>query len=93
MNYYELLPEKNTFSNIVVDLTHRCNMECANCYIPNRDIPDFEKHIDTSYKRPGQDVRYALRCDYLKQYGWQPKREFDKEIVNLVKHYAERFIW
>ena len=60
---------------------------------PNRDIPDFEKHIDTSYKRPGQDVRYALRCDYLKQYGWQPKREFDKEIVNLVKHYTERFIW
>ena len=59
----------------------------------NRDIPDFEKHIDTSYKRPGQDVRYALRCDYLKQYGWQPKREFDKEIVNLVEHYAERFIW
>ena len=60
---------------------------------PNRDIPDFEKHIDTSYKRPGQDVRYALRCDYLKQYGWQPKREFDNEIVNLVKHYTERFIW
>ena len=26
----------------MVDLTHRCNMECANCYIPNREIPDME---------------------------------------------------
>lgn len=44
MNYYELTPENNTFNNIVIDLTHRCNMECNNCYIPNRTIPD----IDTS---------------------------------------------
>lgn len=27
----------------MVDLTHRCNMECANCYIPNRNIPDMDK--------------------------------------------------
>ena len=43
MNYFELQPEENTFLNIVVDLTHKCNMECANCYIPNRDIPDLDK--------------------------------------------------
>ena len=43
MNYYELEPEQNTFSNIVVDLTHKCNMECANCYIPIRDVPDLDK--------------------------------------------------
>jgi len=43
MNYFELEPEENTFSNIVVDLTHKCNMECANCYIPNRDVPDLDK--------------------------------------------------
>ena len=60
---------------------------------PKRDVPIFEKHIDTSYKRPGQDVRYALRCDYLKQYGWQPTKTFDNEIVSLVKHYKERFTW
>lgn len=33
---------KNTFPIIVADLTHRCNMTCANCYIPNRDIPDMD---------------------------------------------------
>lgn len=36
-------PEHNTFDAIMVDLTHRCNMECANCYIPNREIPDMDK--------------------------------------------------
>ena len=42
MEYFELAPEDNIFSNLVVDLTHRCNMECANCYIPNRNIPDLD---------------------------------------------------
>lgn len=41
--YYELLPEKNHFPVIYVDITHRCNMECANCFIPNRDVPDMDK--------------------------------------------------
>lgn len=35
-------PEENIFHSIVVDLTHRCNMECANCYIPNREIDDMD---------------------------------------------------
>ena len=25
-----------------MDITHRCNMKCANCYIPNRKIPDMD---------------------------------------------------
>jgi MoaA/NifB/PqqE/SkfB family radical SAM enzyme len=36
-------PEDNTFSHVFIDVTHKCNMECANCYIPNRDIPDIDK--------------------------------------------------
>lgn len=35
-------PEDNIFDNLVIDITHRCNMDCANCYIPNRDIPDLD---------------------------------------------------
>jgi len=42
MHYYELDPEENHFYSIGVDITHRCNMECANCYIPNRDVPDMD---------------------------------------------------
>ena len=42
MNYFELEPENNIFHSIIADVTHRCNMACANCYIPNRDIPDMD---------------------------------------------------
>ena len=42
MEYY-LEPENNSFKSLVVDLTHRCNMNCSNCYIPNRSIPDMDK--------------------------------------------------
>lgn len=42
MDYFELEPEQNIFHSVIADVTHRCNMECANCYIPNRDIPDMD---------------------------------------------------
>ena len=35
-------PEENPFSTVFADVTHRCNMACHNCYIPNRDIPDMD---------------------------------------------------
>ena len=41
-NYYEQEPEQNTFQDVIIDVTHRCNMNCKNCYIPNRDIPDMD---------------------------------------------------
>ena len=34
-------PEDNPFQTVIVDITHRCNMHCANCYIPNRTMPDM----------------------------------------------------
>jgi pyruvate-formate lyase-activating enzyme len=36
------LPEVSPFSTVIVDITHRCNMACANCYVPNREIPDLD---------------------------------------------------
>jgi molybdenum cofactor biosynthesis enzyme MoaA len=35
-------PENCPYETIIVDVTHRCNMTCANCYVPNRDIPDLD---------------------------------------------------
>ena len=58
-----------------------------------RTVESWMDHIDTNYKRPGQDVRYALHCNYLKQYGWQPTKKFDAEIVPLVKHFKQNFRW
>lgn len=42
MNYYELEPSENHFTDVMVDVTHRCNMTCKNCYVPNRNIPDMD---------------------------------------------------
>jgi len=35
-------PEECPYETVVVDVTHRCNMACANCYVPNRVIPDLD---------------------------------------------------
>lgn len=53
-NYYEQEPENNTFQDVIIDVTHRCNMNCKNCYIPNRDIPDMDidKMIEAISKFP-----------------------------------------
>ena len=52
--YYEQEPENNTFQDVIIDVTHRCNMTCKNCYIPNREIPDLdmEKMLDAISKFP-----------------------------------------
>lgn len=35
-------PEVCPYETVIVDVTHRCNMTCANCYVPNRTIPDLD---------------------------------------------------
>ena len=54
---------------------------------------EWSENVDLSYSRVGQDVRYALNDDKLRQIGWQPKKVFDKEITKIVNHYKKSFIW
>ncbi|HUR82224.1 MAG TPA: radical SAM protein [Thermoanaerobaculia bacterium] len=35
-------PESCPYETVIVDITHRCNMTCANCYVPNRNIADLD---------------------------------------------------
>jgi len=85
MNYFELEPEDNTFSNIVIDLTHRCNMECANCYIPNRDVPDLDK--DKLY----QFLAKLPTRTYIRLIGAEPTMRDDlPEIIATVKKLGHR---
>ena len=44
-----------------------------------RDVPNLEDHLDLSFERPGQDVRYAISCLPLKKLGWEPKKQFKKK--------------
>lgn len=53
----------------------------------------WEDHIDFSYSREGQDVRYALNDDKLRDLGWEPKKDFNKEIARIVQYYKDTFIW
>ena len=58
----------------------------------NNDV-NWKDFVDLNHKRPGQDVRYALNGDKLKQLGWKPVKVFDEEIVKLVEFYKENFKW
>lgn len=41
---YDTYPlEACPFETVIVDVTHRCNMACANCYTPDRSLPDMDR--------------------------------------------------
>lgn len=83
--HYTLAPEHNTFATVHVDLTHRCNMECANCYVPNRDIPDMDS-------RRLFDVLAGLpRRTDIRLMGGEPTLRMDlPEIVREVVRNGHR---
>lgn len=54
---------------------------------------DYEKYLDLSTTRPGQDMRYALDDSKLKNLGWKTTAVFDKELLNIVEFYKNTFIW
>lgn len=53
---------------------------------------DIEKYLAERI-RPGQDLRYSIDDSKLKQLGWQPKADFDTELVKIVEYYKHNFIW
>ena len=54
---------------------------------------DITNYIDTSYDRPGMDVRYALDDSKLRSLGWKPNAIFDDELKHIVSYYKNKFIW
>jgi len=54
---------------------------------------NINDYIDWSYSRVGQDVRYALDDSKLRALGWEPKKQFDEELPNIIKYYKNKFIW
>ena len=57
------------------------------------DLSKFDKYVDLSCNRQGQDVRYALDDTKLRSLGWSPVKQFDEELVKIVEYYKHRFIW
>lgn len=55
---------------------------------------NYEDYLDLTYNRPGQDIRYAISCEPLKNLGWRPSSDFKNEIKNLVMLYKEKgIVW
>jgi len=54
---------------------------------------NHEDHVDLSYNRQGQDVRYALDDMKLRLLGWKPEKIFDTELKEIVNYYKKKFIW
>tara|TARA_R110002051_G_scaffold178085_2_gene247899 strand:+ start:1217 stop:2116 length:900 start_codon:yes stop_codon:yes gene_type:complete len=73
-------PEDSPFRVLFADITHRCNMACANCYIPVRDLPDLP--VDWLY-----DILERLpRRARIRLVGAEPTmREDLPEIIARVR--------
>jgi len=91
--------ERNRIYNISSEY-EQTNLETVtkiiNCYFMgriNRSVPNIEQFLDLSFDRPGQDVRYAISCNPLRELQWRPEKEFDAELVNLVNIYKKEFVW
>ena len=54
---------------------------------------NFEKYIDFSPVRVGQDVRYAINDNKLRNLGWKPEKKFDEELDKVVKELKENWRW
>jgi len=85
MNYYELDPAQNHFSDVMIDVTHKCNMTCKNCYIPNRNIPDMDidKMIEAISKFPERTM--------IRVVGAEPTVRKDlSEIIKRIRETGHR---
>ena len=86
---------KNEIYNISGDF-EQSNLDTVKKIFKSYSLPfgdDYGNHIDLSYDRLGQDVRYAIDDSKLRNLGWQPFCKFDDELDTIVQYYKEHFIW
>jgi len=57
------------------------------------EFNNVDEHIDFTYNRTGQDVRYALNDNKLRKIGWHPNCVFAQELPAIIKYYQQNFIW
>ena len=69
------------------------NYDTVKKVINEYDGSNIEDHLDLTYSRVGQDVRYALDDSKLKSLGWKPVVSFDDTLPLIVEYYKNRFIW
>tara|TARA_R110000868_G_scaffold8986_1_gene45521 strand:- start:10063 stop:11007 length:945 start_codon:yes stop_codon:yes gene_type:complete len=69
------------------------NLDVIKKLLTFNNIHNIEDHVNLTYSRPGQDVRYALDDSKLRALGWEPKAEFNTELQHIINYYKNKFIW
>lgn len=76
------------------------NFEISNLEVVQAVVKEFhgsdanvDDYINTNYERPGADLRYSINGKKLKTIGFESKRDFYKEIVDIVKYHKDNWIW
>jgi dTDP-glucose 4,6-dehydratase len=54
---------------------------------------DYDKYMDFSEKRQGQDVRYAINDLKLHNLGWSCRADFDTRLKEIVEWHKINFVW
>jgi dTDP-glucose 4,6-dehydratase len=54
---------------------------------------DWNAYVDFGYRRKGQDVRYSVNDQKIRDLGWNPIKVFSEEIPKIVKSYKNNFRW
>lgn len=54
---------------------------------------DYEKYLDLTWSRPGQDVRYSIDDSKLQKLGWRAEADFNQELPKIVEYYQNNFVW
>ena len=57
------------------------------------DPNTYDRYVDFSVQRPGQDVRYSIDDVKIRSMGWKNNRIFDLELPSIVEHHSKRFVW
>jgi molybdenum cofactor biosynthesis enzyme MoaA len=76
-------PETSPYQTVIVDVTHRCNMTCANCYVPNREIADLDARWLTSI------FARLPKGTYIRLVGGEPTLRNDlPELIRSARSYG-----
>lgn len=85
---------RNTIYNISSEFEQDNLTTVSNLITAYDSSYKISDHIDFSYNRPGQDMRYAISAEKLKYLGWKPQHNINKDMQSLVTMYKYgEFVW
>jgi len=99
----EVTPEDSNYRIVYLDIVHRCNMECANCYLPNRDFADLEtdRILDfiSRFQKPtefrfigGEPTLHKDLVHIVKQVNEMPIRHRTTVVTNGLRMASSKYV-